>query len=122
MISLARRLHRPTIEGDEDSEVVGVATVVRDAGPTITTWIRDAQIILTGSMVVTKPGGGMATTQIHIVIKTDLRATPGMLRNRRDTTGLIEPGLFQAQQHTVLHRFPSHGCNGNPDISATVLS
>lgn len=37
MISLARRLHRPTIEGDEDSEVVGVATVVRDAGMSITT-------------------------------------------------------------------------------------
>lgn len=37
MISLARRTHRPTIEEDEDSEAVEVATVVRNALLPITT-------------------------------------------------------------------------------------
>lgn len=37
MISLVRRTHRTTIEGDEDFEVVEGATVVRDALLPITT-------------------------------------------------------------------------------------
>lgn len=37
MISLARRPHRPTTEGVEDSEAVEVATAVRDVLLPITT-------------------------------------------------------------------------------------
>lgn len=100
MISLARRPHRPTTEGDEDSEAVEVATAVRDVLLPITTSIRDAQITLIGSKVIINPGVGMVTTRGRISIQTDHQATRATLRNRGHATGLIETGPYQAQQHT----------------------
>lgn len=64
----------------------------------------------------------MATTQTCIIITTDQQATPGTFRNRRPTTGHTDTGPFLVQQHTALQKSPSYGCDGNLDISTTVLS
>jgi hypothetical protein len=85
-----------------------VATTVRDAFLPMTAGILHAMIILIHLVVVSRPGVGMATTQIRTSIQIEHQRTWATLRKTQHTAGLNDLGRLEPNS-MWLHESPLLG-------------